>query len=77
LARLAGAGGVHEIPAYEAHRLPLFFGNTPVLCTGQHVLTQPQGGEAENYFGVVGQDVLQLFFSYTLDFQNMRFSVVP
>jgi Aspartyl protease len=77
LARLAGAGGVHEIPAYEAHRLPLFFGNTPVLCTGQHVLTQPQGGEAENYFGVVGQDVLQLFSSYTVDFQNMRFRVVP
>jgi hypothetical protein len=77
LARLAGAGGIHEIPAYEAHKLPLFFGATPVLCTGQHVLTQPQGGEAENYFGVVGQDVLQLFSSYTLDFRNMRFSVVP
>jgi hypothetical protein len=41
------------------------------------VLTQPQGGEAESYFGVVGQDVLQLFSSYTVDFRNMRFSVVP
>ena len=77
LARLAGLGGVHEVPAYVAQRLPLFFGNTPVLCTGQHVLTQPQGGEAESYFGVVGQDVLQLFSSYTVDFRNMRFSVVP
>ena len=76
-ARLAGAGGIHEIPAYKAHKLPLFFGATPVLCTGQHVLTQPQGGEAESYYGVVGQDILQLFSSYTLDFRAMRFSVVP
>lgn len=76
-ARLAGAGGIHEIPAYKAHKLPLFFGSTPVLCTGQHVLTQPQGGEAESYYGVVGQDILQLFSSYTLDFRTMRFSVVP
>ena len=77
LARLAGAGGVHEIPAYQAHKLPLFFGATPVLCTGQHVLTQSQGGEAESYYGVVGQDVLRLFSSYTLDFRTMRLSVVP
>jgi Aspartyl protease len=77
LARLAGAGGIHEIPAYEARKLPLFFGATPVLCTGQHVLTQPQGGEAESYFGVVGQDVLRLFSSYTLDFRTMRLSVEP
>jgi hypothetical protein len=76
-ARLAGAGGIHEIPAYKAHKLPLFFGSTPVLCSGQHVLTQPQGGEAESYYGVVGQDILQLFSSYTLDFRTMRFSVVP
>ena len=76
LARLAGAGGIHEIPAYQAHKLPLFFGATPVLCTGQHVLTQSQGGEAESYYGVVGQDVLRLFSSYTLDFRTMRLSVV-
>jgi len=77
LARLAGAGGIHEIPAYEARKLPLFFGATPVLCSGQHVLSQPQGGEAESYYGVIGQDVLRLFSSYTLDFRNMRLSVVP
>ena len=77
VARLAGAGGIHEIPAYKTQRLPLFFDNTPVLSTGQHVLTQSQGGEAESYYGVIGQDILQLFSSYTLDFRNMRFSVVP
>lgn len=77
VARLAGAGGVHEIPAFEAHKLPLFFGATPVLCSGQHVLTQPQGGEAESYYGVIGQDVLRLFSSYTLDFRSMRMTVTP
>jgi hypothetical protein len=77
VARLAGAGGVHEIPAFEAHKLPLFFGATPVLCTGQHVLTEPQGGEAENYYGVIGQDVLRLFSRYTLDFRTMRMTVTP
>lgn len=77
VARLAGAGGVHEIPAFEAHKLPLFFGATPVLCSGQHVLTQPQGGEAESYYGVIGQDVLRLFSSYTLDFRAMRMTVTP
>lgn len=77
VARLAGAGGVHEIPAFEAHKLPLFFGETPVLCSGQHVLTEPQGGEAESYYGVIGQDVLRLFSSYTLDFRAMRMTVTP
>jgi len=77
VARLAGAGGVHEIPAFEAHKLPLFFGSTPVLLSGQHVLTQPQGGEAESYYGVIGQDVLRLFSSYTLDFRAMKMTVTP
>ena len=77
VARLAGAGGVHEVPAYAAHKLPLFFGVTPVLLSGEHVLTLPQGGEAESYYGVIGQDVLRLFSSYTLDFRAMRMTVTP
>jgi hypothetical protein len=76
-ARLAGAGGIHEIPAYPAHQLPLWFGSTPVFLNGEHVLSEPQGGVAENYFGVIGQDLLQLFSSYTVDFVNMRFTVMP
>src|ERR1019366_3133077 len=64
MARLAGAGGIHEIPAYAAHQLPLWFGSTLVLCNGQHVLTQTQGGEAEHYYGLIGQDLLQRFSSY-------------
>ena len=77
MARLAGAGGVHEIPAYVAHQLPLWFGSTVVLCNGQHILRQPQGGEAEHFFGVIGQDLLRRFSSYVIDFRTMTFSVTP
>jgi hypothetical protein len=76
-ARLAGAGGIHEIPAYSAHQLPLWFGSTPVFLTGEHVLAQSQGGAAENYFGVIGQDLLRRFSSYTIDFRSMRITVTP
>jgi hypothetical protein len=63
MARLAGAGGgIHEIPAYTANHLPLWFGSTLVLSTGPHVLTQTQGGEVEAYYGLIGQDILQIFW---------------
>jgi hypothetical protein len=78
MARLAGAGGgIHEIPAYTANHLPLWFGSTLVLSTGPHVLTQTQGGEVEAYYGLIGQDILQIFSSYTIDFRTMTFSVKP
>ena len=77
VARLAGAGGVHVIPAYAANQLPLWFGPAVVLLNGQHILAESQGGEAENYQGVIGQDVLQQFSSFTIDFRTMRFSVTP
>ncbi len=76
-ARLAGPGGIHEIPAYAAKDLPLFIGNTLILLNGPNILTQPQGGETEHFFGLIGQDTLHLFSSYTIDLRNMTFSVHP
>lgn len=75
-ARLAGAGGIREIPAYTAHHLPLWFGGTPIYLDGQHILTASQGGEAENYYGLIGGDVLGTFSSYTIDLNRMEFSVL-
>jgi hypothetical protein len=46
-----------------------------MLLNGQHILTQPAGGESENFFGLIGQDVLGLFTSYTIDFRNMTLMV--
>lgn len=33
------------------------------------------GREADNYFGVIGQDLLSGFSSYTIDLRDMSFSV--
>jgi hypothetical protein len=74
-ARLAGAGGVREIPAFGARNVPLFVGNVAILLNGPHILTQPAGGESENFFGLIGQDVLGLFTSFTIDFRNMTLTV--
>jgi len=76
-ARLAGSGGIRAIPAYSARNLPLAFGSTWVTLNGDHVLTESQGGEAEDYFGVIGQNLLQLFSSYTIDFRTLRFGITP
>lgn len=75
MARLGGAGGIHEVPAYVAHPVPLFAGDSIILLNGNHILTQPQAGEAEHYFGLIGQDVLGLFSSYTIDLRNMTLTV--
>jgi Aspartyl protease len=75
VARLSGAGGLREIPAFAVRNAPLFAGDTVILLNGPHVLSQPAGGEAEQFFGVLGQDVLGLFSSYTVDFRNMTFTI--
>jgi hypothetical protein len=38
-AKLAGAGGELDFPAYMAHQLPLWFGSSRVELAGQHVLS--------------------------------------
>lgn len=75
VARLAGAGGLHEIAAYRARNVPLFAGNTVILLNGPHILSQPAVGEAESFWGVIGQDVLGIFSSYTIDFRNMTLAI--
>jgi len=75
MALLFGGGGLRPIPAYKAAKLPLWFGSTLVLLNGPHVLSATQGGEAQNYFGQIGIDVLGTFSSYTLDLVQMRFSI--
>jgi CBS domain-containing protein len=75
MARLAGAGGIREIPAYGAQNLPLLAGGTVLFLNGPHILTQPTSGEAEQFFGVIGRDTLGVFSSYTVDFRNMTLTV--
>ncbi|MBV9158401.1 MAG: hypothetical protein JO097_19215 [Acidobacteriaceae bacterium] len=46
---------------------------TQVYLDGQQILTASQGGEAENYYGLIGNDVLGTFASYTIDLDRMEF----
>ncbi len=73
-ALLAGIDGVHEIAAYVADPVPLFAGSTMLVLRGQHILATPEGGEAEHFFGLIGQDVLGTLNSYTVDLRNMTFT---
>jgi predicted aspartyl protease len=76
-AKLAGAGGEVDIPAYAARSLPLWFGPSEVVLNGQHVIPSPLGNETEHFEGLLGQDVLATLTSYTIDLRGMRFIVQP
>ena len=76
-ARLAGGGGIHAIAAYEAKNVPLFAGDTLILLNGPHILARPTGSEVENFFGLLGQNTLGIFSSYTIDFRNMSLTLSP
>jgi len=73
-ARLSGAGGSTEIPAYTAHALPLILGRSAVALNGTHVLTRPVADPLERFFGLIGGEVLGSLSSYTLDFRTNSFS---
>jgi Aspartyl protease len=77
MARLAGAGGIVEIPAYGARGLSLSIGANGMTLNGPHILSKAVGGEVEHYYGLIGQDLLRGFSSYTLDFRTNAFSVRP
>jgi len=77
IARLAGGGGIHAIAAYSAKNVPLFAGDTLILLNGPHILARPSGSEVENFFGLVGQNILGIFSSYTIDFRNMSLTLSP
>jgi hypothetical protein len=74
-AKLAGAGGTVNIRAYGADHIPLRCDPSVFFVTGPHVLAEPASWAVENYEGLLGQDVLSGFRTYTIDFRTMRFSI--
>ena len=65
-------------PAYVAENIPLAAGGATVPVHYIQVLTQPLGSVAlDDVYGVLGVDVLDQFRSYTFDYKNMRFRVLP
>lgn len=59
------------------HDLPLFASTSGVfVLNGQSVLAQPIVGPAEDYFGIIGQEILHQLFGYTIDFRTMTFTIL-
>jgi len=70
-----GAGGARSVPAYSIAELSFQLGairtimkNVPVAAADTHTVSDP-------FYGIVGQDFLSRFESFTLDFGAMTFSV--
>lgn len=76
-ARLSGAGGEADVPAYSANHIPLWCGSAVFMLNGPHVLAVPQRNVTQNFEGVLGQSVLATAQSYTIDLRTMRFSMQP
>lgn len=70
---IGGAGGHITVPAYTARRVAITAGGVHLMLKDAAILTKPTGTNADYFYGVLGQDTLNLFTSCTLDFRNMRY----
>jgi len=70
---LEGAGGVRTYPAYATGELNIRMGGACIEVNELPVISQSIGLPDEKFYGNVGQSILDLFKSYTFDFQNMTF----
>lgn len=66
-------GGEQAVPAYTAGSVAIDVGGVPVTLKSVSVLSKPTATGGDNYYGVLGQDVMKLFGSCTLDFHDMRY----
>jgi predicted aspartyl protease len=74
---LSGAGGTLSVSAYEVFSLVVKFGPSCARVKDLEILTGTTGvvGRLDEFYGEVGESGLSSFSSFTLDFQNMHFSV--
>jgi predicted aspartyl protease len=71
---MKGAGGSHSIRSRRIGRLLIAVGGQQVQLTDVAVFTEPTHSALDDFFGNLGQDLLHSFKSYTIDFDNMKFS---
>jgi predicted aspartyl protease len=72
---LTGAGGSKKVPGYKVASLTLTLSGVPFTLHDVDVLSEAAGTDDDDFYGVLGQDVLKTVRSYTFDFGSMRFSV--
>lgn len=73
--RLRGGGGPRLVPAFAIKRLRLRFDRGEVVMRDLPVAAVKTGTITDNFFGIVGQDFLERFSDYQLDFRNMTISM--
>jgi hypothetical protein len=71
---LTGAGGSRQVPDYKVASLTLTVSGVPFTLHDVDVLSEPAGTDDDDFYGILCQDVLKTFRSYTFDFGSMRFS---
>jgi clan AA aspartic protease (TIGR02281 family) len=76
--QVLGAGGSHEVPAFNGVEVPVAFGTASVVLHNISVLTKPHNTDPKEFFyGNLGQDLLRPLRSWSLDFRSMHFEIDP
>ena len=71
----SGAGGIVTQTTYFQPRLDLLIGNRTVTLDRVAIFPSKVGAEVDDLYGNLGQDVVEKFDSFTLDFSAMTFSL--
>lgn len=72
---LRGGGRPRWVSAYKVARLALRFGRDEVVMKDVPVAAAKTGTITDDFYGIVGQDLLERFEHYRLDFGNMTMSM--
>lgn len=75
--KAGGAGGIRELPGYRLPRITLRVAGDTTTLSDVHVHTRSLTRLPENNVldCNLGQDVLDAFGGYTVDFRNMAFTL--
>jgi hypothetical protein len=72
---LRGGGGPRPVPAYAIAQLALRFGRDEVVMNDVPVAAARTGTITDDFYGILGQDLLERFEHYRLDFRDMTLSM--
>ena len=73
--QVSGAGGTVHVPVVELHDVPVSIDGHAACLARMDATLEAIPGAAAQDLGTLGQDMLGLYASYTIDFRAMRFEV--
>jgi len=74
---VGGAGGISAQRIALWSKVPVRIGGTGVTLDRVAIQLSSPGDTDRKTYGTVGQDLLNQFAAYTIDFRTMRFGVIP